>query len=489
MLTPREEFAFVALGAVFLFIGVAACCLAAIRGKHSRAVLVWFGLFSGLYGIRLLAAVPAAFSLLVGSFSSYGGQVVWMVTYVIMIPALLFWAELTRGGLRRFFLVMLLPVCLVAVGGTYAILSHQPPARFMAYNNVLVISALIALTLANIFPWNGERYLLVRNRVSVAGVLTLAVAVIHDNLSGVFPHLRAHPFLEPLAFAAFLLSQGLIAAEKVSTDQRRLISIEDELAIARDIQTSILPSKLPEFSRLRISAAYCPVTAVAGDFYWIIAIDPHRAGFLVADVSGHGVPAALIASMIKVAMQSVTACADDPAAVLRGVNRALTDQPCNQLVSAAYLWLDSENGKALYSAAGHPPLLRWSRGRLGSVQSNGLVFGVLPNGDYPVSEMTFAAGDRFLLYTDGLTESENAKGEAFGDRRLEEVLHECQFRSCSELSERLMSEVRRWRPGSAAQQDDITLIVIDVLQKECAGPEPFESSASSSSPRVAAPMK
>ena len=250
-------------------------------------------------------------------------------------------------------------------------------------------------------------------------------------------------------------------------DERRLLSIENELAIAREIQGSILPRDVPKLSRLGISVAYYPMSAVAGDFYWFIATDPNRAGFLVADVSGHGVPAALIASMIKVAMQSVVACADDPAAVLRGVERVLSGQlRGDQFVSAAYLWLDTENGKALYSAAGHPPLLHWSQGKLQSVQSNGLVFGVLSDGDYPVCEVPIATGDRFLLYTDGMVDPENAKGESFGDRRLEEVVRGNQFRPSSELSDRLLSELRHWQPASAAQQDDITLIVIDVLQKK-----------------------
>src|SRR6202044_930156 len=130
----------------------------------------------------------------------------------------------------------------------------------------------------------------------------------------------------------------------------RLLSIENELAIARDLQTSTLPSGVPEMKSLRISAAYCPMTAVAGDFYEFIPVDEKRVGFLVADVTGHGVPAALIASMIKVAMQSVMTCADEPREVLRGLNRILYRLLCDQFVSAAYLWLDTGNCKALYSA-------------------------------------------------------------------------------------------------------------------------------------------
>jgi serine phosphatase RsbU (regulator of sigma subunit) len=148
------------------------------------------------------------------------------------------------------------------------------------------------------------------------------------------------------------------------------------------------------------------MAAVAGDFYWFIAVDPHRAGFLVADVSGHGVPAALIASMIKVPMQSVVPCADDPQAVLRGLARALSGQLHGQFVTAAYLWLDTENRRALYSAAGHPPLLRWRKGKLERIQSNGLLLGVRPEDDaYPVCTTPIQPGDRFLLYTDGLTET------------------------------------------------------------------------------------
>ena len=83
--------------------------------------------------------------------------------------------------------------------------------------------------------------------------------------------------------------------------------------------------------------------------------------------------------------------------------------------------------------------------------------------EYPVREISITAGDRFLLYTDGLIEPEDTNGESFGDRRLEEVVRENQYRPSSELSDRLLSELRRWQPVPAAQQDDITLIVIDVL--------------------------
>lgn len=202
--------------------------------------------------------------------------------------------------------------------------------------------------------------------------------------------------------------------------------------------------------------------AVAGDFYEFIPVDKNRTGFLVADVTGHGVPAALIASMIKVAMQSVVSCAHNPREVLRGLNQILSGQLRDRFASAAYLWVDTENRKALYSAAGHPPLLCWRNDRLERIESNGLLLGVLPESDYPVCDIPITSGVRFLLYTDAVIEPENANGDSFGAGKLEQVVSNNQSSSPSQLADRLLSEIRDWQPASTPQQDDITLIVVDV---------------------------
>ena len=148
---------------------------------------------------------------------------------------------------------------------------------------------------------------------------------------------------------------------------------------------------------------------------------------------------------------------------MRGLNRMLFPQLHDQLVSAAYLWLDTETRKVLYSAAGHPPLLHWREGKLERIESNGLLFGVIADPDYPVHNLPIRPGDRLLLYTDGIIEPENALGDSFGDVRLEGVIRNNQSRPPGELSEELLSEIRLWQPASAAQQDDITLIVVDVV--------------------------
>jgi phosphoserine phosphatase RsbU/P len=174
------------------------------------------------------------------------------------------------------------------------------------------------------------------------------------------------------------------------------------------------------------------------------------------------VPAALIAAMMKMAVQSIVPCAHSPADVLQGLNRMLSGQAPDQFVTAAYLFIDTQNYKACYSAAGHPPLLLSRRGTLHRIESNGLVFGVTPQPDYPVRDIPIYPGDRFLLYTDGVIEPENAKGKAFGDSKLEQVVLDTQMHSPSDLADRLLTEIRSWQPASMNQQDDITLVVIDV---------------------------
>jgi sigma-B regulation protein RsbU (phosphoserine phosphatase) len=149
--------------------------------------------------------------------------------------------------------------------------------------------------------------------------------------------------------------------------------------------------------------------------------------------------------------------------VLRGLNRILSRQLRDQFVTAAYLLIDTQNRKALYSAAGHPPLLCSRGSQLERIESNGIVFGVMPEPEYPVCDMPINSGDRFLLYTDGVIDPENASGDSFGDCKLERVVRNNQSRPPSELVDQLLFEIRHWQPASLAQQDDITIIVIDVV--------------------------
>src|SRR5580658_673242 len=459
----RDQVVPIMLGTVFLFVGLIAFAISAIRGRGVNRILLWFGLLNIAWGARMLAYAPAAFDMLPRFLWGSRLDLIAILSYVTVIPGLLFFLEMSRGIVRRLLQILLLVELPICAAGVSAVLFSKTPYRFIPFSNLLVGLFVLFIVFVVAIPATAKKFGIQTHRISTIGFLVVGVAALYANLRGFFG-LPEYRVLEPLAFAVLIFSLGYVVAEGIFSDGRRLIAIENELAIAREIQTSILPTGVPKITSLLISAAYCPMTAVAGDFYEFIAVDEHRVGFLVADVSGHGVPAALIAAMIKVAMQSLVPCAHKPGEVLDGLNRILSGQLRSQFVSAAYLWLDLEHGSALYSAAGHPPLIRWRQGRLERIESNGMLIGVMPDVDYPVCEVLFDPGDRFMLYTDGIIEPENASGDSFGDRELEDTVRRNQSRSPSDLSEDLLTGVRRWQPASVTQQDDITLIVIDIVQ-------------------------
>jgi sigma-B regulation protein RsbU (phosphoserine phosphatase) len=458
-----DQLADIMFGTVFLFIGLAACALAAVRRREEVRLFVWLGTWSAMYGARLLTESPAVVGVL-PHWIQFRVPFLWTAIVYLLLPvASLAWLELSIGRVRVFLqAVVLLSVSIGAAGITFFVTtgSHD---KLLLYNNLLSAVALLVLVVVVSVPQLSRKFLVLPNRaVVVAGTLIFALEGLFYNLSRAL-HYQPTRIPGSLAFAALLFSFGYVAVRILMANEHRLTSIENELEIAREIQASILPSGNPELKNLRVTAAYCPMTAVAGDFYEFIPVDQNRTGILVADVTGHGVPAALIAAMIKVAMQSVMHCAHDPGEVLRGLNRILFPQLRAQLVSAAYLWLDTENRVALYSAAGHPPLLHWREGKLERIESNGVLLGILREPDYPVCDMHIKPGDRFLLYTDGVIEPENARGDSFGDSKLEQVVRGNHSRPASEFLKQLLFEIRQWQPASVDQQDDITLIVVDIV--------------------------
>ncbi len=463
--TLRAQVTDIVLGTVFVSIGAAACAIAAVRWRTGVRILVWWGIWSAMFGLQTLVQTPAILAALPSSLNSAIPYISTAIMYMLLVSALLAWRELSRGKLRFLLQLEIFVGLAIAVAGIATFVRIGTPDRWMPYNNGLAVFAMLILLVVVLVPKFASKFLVMgHHRVLVAGTLIFAAEALYTNLSSVLQY-RTLPLIASLGFIALLLSLGYVALEIVFSNERRLLSIETELETARQIQSSILPDRVPEVANLRIAATYHPMTAVAGDFYQFIRRDNRHLGILVADVSGHGIPAALISSMIKVAMQSVTAHADDPAQVLGGLNRILSSEARGQLASAAYLWIDTEARKARYSAAGHPPLLCWrnSSRSMERIESNGLLFGINLDAEYPVCTFSVEPLDRLLLYTDGVTEPENTTGEAFGERKLEQVVGENHLQPASELSRKLLSELRNWQPGKMSQQDDITLIIVDAV--------------------------
>lgn len=452
-------------GAFFVFFGVVAFAIAIIRRRGGVRLLVWIGLWSAIFGLNQLfqsSAIEAALPLRLRPFLVLGAV---SASYLTLVAAALAFLELTLGVLRRLIQVMFAADAAIAVAGIGTYLVTGNAGAFILPNQMMAVIGCAILLVVLTVPSFTRRYLVIsHSRVLTIGLFILAAEALWTNIAAPL-NIEVPSILDSLGFAVLLFSFGYVALDMILTNERRLLSIDSELRIARQLQLSLLPEGVPRLPGLRIAAAYEPMTAVAGDFYEFLAIDEQRAGFLIVDVTGHGVPAALIASMVKVAAGSVNGCANDPAEFLRRIGNTLSGNLRGQLVTAAYLWIDVASRIARYSAAGHPPLLRWrtADGTFARIESNGLLFGVGQDCDYPVCELRLSPGDRFLLYTDGVTEAENAAGEAFGDRKLEKVIRAHQSVAPMELTHRLVAELRAWQSPSGTQQDDLTLVVVDVL--------------------------
>lgn len=461
--TLRGEIIDIISGTVFVFLGLTALGIAAMRRWGGVRILLWVALWSLMCGAMRILEPLGSLAHLPHWFQAGAFALNALNLYLILVVATCAWLELTKGKMRTFLWgVIVAGLAIGAAGITYFLLTGDRD-KFNPYNNLLAVCSLTVLVVVVAVPRLAHRFLVAPNsKVLLIGTLVFAVEALVTNASG---SLGVHfgTLLDSAGFAIFLVSFAYVALQMVFGNERRLLAIENELAIARDIQTSILPSRSPEIEELSIAAVYRPMTEVAGDYYDFIPVDGKRVGVLVADVMGHGVPAALISAMIKVAVQSVERCADTPSQVLRGLNQILSSQLHEQFVTAAYLFVDMQDRKALYSAAGHPPILLVRGGKLERIGSNGLVLGIIAEPEYPVHEMAIFSGDRLVVYTDGMVEPENAKGEAFGEAKLEEVLLANRKLAGAEVAATILAAISAWRPAKTPQQDDITLVVIDVL--------------------------
>src|ERR1700730_16121777 len=420
----RWEFANIAAAVALLFLAFAALALFFLRRRTRDLTLIFFGLFCVLYAARLLALLPS-FRSLFDESRMFWIYLNWVITCTITLPFGLFLYQVVGEHFRKFLRWPLVAQTVFTGFGILAAALRVSLAKLFVANNIVVLGMFVAIALFLVASKRrpGLRKSLTHEiRVFIVGFLVWGLFVVHANLLGL-KILTGHN-VEFLGFLVFVACLGYISAHRIFANEEQLLTINKELEIARRIQSSILPQSVPTLAGLEIAARYVPMSAVAGDFYDFLCINEKRVGILVADVTGHGVPAALIASMLKVAFGGQADHAHDPARVLTGLNRSLCGNFEAHFVTAAYLFVDLEKRLLHYSAAAHPPLMLLSgaAGNVLEIEENDLMLGMFPDAVYSSVEICVGPGDRCLLYTDGILEARNADGEEFGKSRWKEFL-------------------------------------------------------------------
>jgi serine phosphatase RsbU (regulator of sigma subunit) len=257
--------------------------------------------------------------------------------------------------------------------------------------------------------------------------------------------------------------EGKVVETWDSYDQLSLVrqSTEQELRLARSIQRASLPKEVPSLEGWQISPYYQPAREVGGDFYDFHPLSEGRLGLVVGDATGKGVPAALVMSttcgMLRLAAQS----SSSPGEMLQRVNETLFPYiPPNMFVTCFYCILDPKSGTLSYANAGHDLPYLHRDGAAEELRATGMPLGLMPGMRYEEKETILEAGEAALLYSDGLVEAHDPKGEMFGFPRLRALVAEHADQEERPLGEFLMEELYTFVGEGWEQEDDITLLTL-----------------------------
>lgn len=256
--------------------------------------------------------------------------------------------------------------------------------------------------------------------------------------------------------AAFVRN-GRLAAEVRRAEARRR---EDE--IARQIHRGLLPRRDPDFAGLDIAGTHRAAETIGGDFYGYMDLPDGGLGIAMADVSGHGIPAALYMAAAKGAIQAEARRTLSPADLLRRTNDLLVEDLSDSAVFATALFVRFHRGGRRFECANgghHPPILVRSDGGVEALGRGGPALGIVPGSSYEEEAQRFDPGDRLVLFTDGLVEARGADRRFYGTRRVVDLVMGAGSRSAERIRHLILDDLAR-HCGSTPPQDDVTLVVV-----------------------------
>ena len=248
-----------------------------------------------------------------------------------------------------------------------------------------------------------------------------------------------------------------LAAENTVVRQQ-----EQDLFRARQIQQELLPKAIPQLRGIQVAGAWRPASAVSGDYYDVLALDEHRLAICIGDVVGKGITAALLMANLQAAFRAFATADASPASVCGKLNTFICGNvACGKFISFFYCIVDASDRSLSYENAGHcPAQLVRSTGETIALTGEGAVLGVLPDWNYRNNSLQLHSGDRLVLFTDGVTEAEDAYGSEFGEERVARALKDASGRSAEDVRRSLMDSVAAFCDGQF--RDDATVVVLAV---------------------------
>jgi hypothetical protein len=440
-------------------LGVGALLAGMLRRRTAARALILFGLFSLLHGTRVAASLPVV-DLIPGLSPRALDHIRSNLTYLVLLPLMLLVEQFVGRGWRgTMHATLWLQAAYSTVGILTDIITGTPGVIMVVKPYVVLVIGTIALGNTLFAAWRTSDI----PPVLVVGFMSFLATVGLYNFDQIV-HRQIPQSIETFGFVALLLCLAYAVAVRTIDTEARLLSIEREIQTAQRIQTSILPQEPPAIPGLTIAVRYRPMATMAGDFYDFVRIDDTRLAILVADVSGHGLAASLIASMVKVALKAEAVHGADPGAVLSGMNETLVGLlgRDRDYVTACYVVVHPAAGEICFGDAGHPPsLLQSPDGHISTLDTGGTILGQFTSARFEGVRRTVDPHSRLLLYTDGVTEAMNPAGEFFGLDRVRAFMNERCDTTADQFADALFETITAWR-GGAKLDDDVTIAVVDM---------------------------
>lgn len=271
---------------------------------------------------------------------------------------------------------------------------------------------------------------------------------------------------EMLGLFQTLANQAATALENVHVKQQQLAAelVNKELEVATEIQARFFPQQTPNLKGYEVAGCSIPAKDVGGDYYdFIPNPEPGQHGFVVADVTGKGVPASLLMATMRATLRAnIQNNPNDIVQALRQVNGDIyRDSPVDKFITSIYCNLDYESHELSYVNSGHNPpyIVRANDNRIEELDQGGLMLGIMEEIDLPKATLSIDKGDILMLFSDGVTEATNPSSELFSEERFEQWLLDHNQLSAEEMKDALLKTLRDYADGSP-QSDDITFIIV-----------------------------
>lgn len=450
------EFPMYVLSGVYLLIAMTSLLIYILTSKN-KIFLYYSLLVFANSGITIFSSY---FPIYYFSHSGISVYIYNIFLYFIPVSFFLYVSEVLKNSYRKIFRLGIIFYSIIGILFYVSVLIGKTSfINIENFFNALVIPGIFFL-----FFSIGKQALRgdIDSRLMFTGIVAAGLFAMHDFMKD-FGLFNTHFVIYSYGIFIFIIFQGLILFRRIYSIQKNYELKENELLVAQKIQNSILPDLPQKIGNWELESYYQPMKEVGGDFYDYQVDENGNIGFLILDVSGHGVGASIIASMAKVSFSHCFPILHQPDQVLNEMNQSLIDKINHHFATAFYISIKENSSVCQFSSAGHPSglLISHLNNDVMEFRTKSKPLGIQKNHKYSKSYIYLKEGDLICLYTDGIIELINPEMQEYGEERLKELLLKFSLLPLHEIKRNLIQDLKLWSLNdNISQDDDLSLLLL-----------------------------